>query len=34
MLETRTDSSFPTAQFQMDGYTIPRRDRDEYGGGL
>ena len=34
MLETRTDSSFPTAQFQMDGYTIPRRDRDENGGGL
>ena len=32
--ETKTDSSFPTAQFHMDSSTIHRRDRDENGGGL
>ena len=32
--ETKIDSSFPTAQFHIDGYTIHRRDRDENGGGL
>ena len=32
--EIKTDSSFPTAQFHIDGYTIPRRDKDENGGGL
>ena len=32
--ETKIDSSFPTAQFHIDGYTIHRRDKDENGGGL
>ena len=32
--ETKIDSSFPTAQFHIDGYTIHRRDRGENGGGL
>ena len=34
MSETKTDSSFPTAQFNIDGYTIHRCYRDENGGGL
>ena len=34
MSETKTSSSFPTAQFHIDGYTIHTRDRDESGGGL
>ena len=32
--ETKIDSSFATAQFHIDGYTIHRRDRDKNGGGL
>ena len=32
--ETKIDSSFPTAPFHIDGYTIHRRDRDENRGGL
>ena len=32
--ETKIDSSFPTAQFHIDGYTIHIRDRDENGGSL
>ena len=32
--ETKIDSSFRTAQFHVDGYTIHRRDRDENKGGL
>ena len=32
--ETKIDSSFPTVQFHIDGYTIHRRDRDENAGGL
>ena len=32
--ETKSDSSFPTAQFHIDGYTIYRRDRNENSGGL
>ena len=32
--ETKIDSSFHTAQFHVDGYTIHRRDRDENEGGL
>ena len=32
--ETKIDSSFPTVQFHIDGYTIHRRDRNENGGGL
>ena len=32
--ETKIDSSFPTAQFHIDGYIIYRRDRNENGGGL
>ena len=33
--ETKIDSSFPIAQFQIDGYTTPYRlDRDENGGGI
>ena len=34
MSETKIDSSFPTAQFHIDGYTIYRRDRNENGSGL
>ena len=34
MSETKTDSSFPTAQFHIDSYTIHRCDRDENEGGL
>ena len=32
--ETKNDSSLPTAQFHIDGYTIYRRDRNENDGGL
>ena len=32
--ETKIDSSFPTAQFHIDGYTIHRRNRDENGDSL
>ena len=32
--ETKIDSSFHTAQFHVDGYTIHRRDRDENDGLL
>ena len=33
--ETKLDSSFPSAPFQMHGYTTPYRlDRDANGGGL
>ena len=32
--EIKIDFSFPTAQFHIDDYTIPRRDKDENGGGL
>ena len=32
--ETNINSSFPTAQFHIDGYTIHRRNRGENGGGL
>ena len=32
--ETKIDSSFPTVQFHIDGYTIHRRDRNENGGAL
>ena len=32
--ETKIDSSFPTAQFYIDGFSIYRRDRNEHGGGL
>ena len=32
--ETKIDSSFPTAQFHIDGYIIYRRDGNENGGGL
>ena len=33
--ETKFDSFFPSAQFQMHGYTTPYRlDRNEKGGGL
>ena len=32
--EIKIDSLFPTAQFDIDGYTIPRRVKDESGGGL
>ena len=31
---TKIDSSFPTAQFHIDGFTVHRRDRDQNGGGL
>ena len=32
--ETMIDSSFPKAQFEIDGFTVYRRDRNEDGGGL
>ena len=33
--ETKIDESFPTSQFNIEGYEIRvRRDRDKYGGGL
>ena len=32
--EIKIDSSVPTAQFHIDGYTIYRRDRNENEGGL
>ena len=32
--ETKIDSSFPTAQFHINGFTTYRRDRNENGGGL
>ena len=32
--ETKIDSSFPTAQFHIDGYIIYWSDRNENGGGL
>ena len=32
--ETKIDTSFPTAQFHIDGFTIYRRVRNENGGGL
>ena len=32
--ETKIDTSFPTSQFHIDGYTIYRHDGNENGGGL
>ena len=33
--ETKLDSSFPQAQFRMEGYAPPfRYDRESYGGGI
>ena len=32
--ETKIDSSFPTAQFQIEGYTAYRLDRNANGGGI
>ena len=33
--ETKSDESFPTAQFTLEGYEIRcRKDRDKYSGGL
>ena len=32
--EIKTDSSFYTAQFHIDDYTLYRRDRNKNGGGL
>ena len=32
--ETKTDSSFPTTQFHIDGSIIHRRDTDENEGDL
>ena len=35
LTETKLDSSFPNAQFEIKGYTTPYRvDRDVHGGGL
>ena len=31
--EAKIDSSLPTVQFNIDGYTIYRRDRNGNGGG-
>ena len=32
--ETKIDESFPTSQFNIEGYEIrARRDRDKFGGG-
>ena len=32
--ETKVDSSFPTAQFQIEGYTTYRLDRNANAGGI
>ena len=32
--ETKIDSSFPTAQFQIEGYTTYSLDRNANGGGM
>ena len=32
--ETKIDSSFPTAQFKIEGYTTYRLDRNSNGGGI
>ena len=32
--ETKIDSSFPTAQFLINGFTTYRRDRNKNGGGM
>ena len=32
--ETKVDSSFPTAQFQIEGYTTYRSDRNANAGGI
>ena len=32
--ETNTDSSFPTAQFKIEGYTAYKVDRNSNGGGI
>ena len=32
--ETKIDSSFPTAQFNINGFTTYRRDRNINGGGI
>jgi len=32
--ETKLNDSFPTAQFQIKGYKIFRKDRNNYGGGI
>ena len=32
--ETKIDSSFPNAQFQIEGYTTYRLDRNANGGGI
>ena len=32
--ETKPDNSFPDDQFEVDGYTMYRKDRDANGGGL
>ena len=32
--ESKTDSSFPTGQFQMEGYTTYRLDRNANGRGI
>ena len=32
--KTKTDSSFPTAQFQIEGYTSYKLDRNANGGGI
>ena len=32
--ETKIDSSFPNAQFSIKGYSLYRRDRNAYGGGI
>ena len=32
--ETKIDDSFPNAQFAIDGYSMWRADRNQYGGGV
>ena len=32
--ETKTDSSFPTGQFKIEGYATYRLDRNSNGGGI
>ena len=32
--ETKIDDSFPDAQFDVNGFTLHRKDRNKFGGGL
>ena len=34
LTETKTDTTYPTAQFKISGYDIYRNDRTKGGGGI